>query len=263
MIEIATPISHLFDDKDQAERLISLSDCLECRDRSIETAFPEQCAFHSDIQLVHTFSDSDVRRLEKIARQKTELKLISFHAATSCRDFVLRNGRFYMTGGINSTRDDLLRHADRNVDKVRSIFGDKVLIALENNNYFPTEAYHHITDASFLTKVVKENGIKFLFDISHARITSLNRKIPYNEYVGGLPVAQTIQLHLSNYGIDDSGLAFDNHDLPLNEQQWIDAIAVMNNSPELHYLTIEYYKDIAVLEGLLNYARGVINELSR
>lgn len=263
MIEIATPISDLFDDRKQAERLIALSDCLECRDRSIHTAFPDQCAFHSDIQLVHSFRDSDVRKLEQIARQKTELKLISFHAATSCRDFVLKSGRFYMADGINSTRDDLLMQANRNVDKVRSIFGDKAFIALENNNYFPTEAYHHITDASFLTKVVKENGIKFLFDISHARITSFNRKIPYNEYVDGLPVDQAIQLHLSNYGMDESGLAFDNHDLPPNEQQWIDAKALMKNSPELHYLTIEYYNDIGVLEGLLNYARGVIDELSR
>ena len=260
MLKIATPISHLFDDKKQAERLMRCSDCLECRDRSIQAIFPDQCVFHADIQLVHSFSDPDVRKLEQIALLKTELQVISFHAATSCSDPVL-NGRQYYPGGLECSRDELLKQANRNVDKVRSIFCDKVIIAIENNNYYPTEAYHHITDAGFLTKIVKENGIAFLFDICHARVTSFNRKIPYYDYVDELPVAQAIQLHLSNYGIDVSGLAFDNHDLPPGEQQWVDAKSVMKSAPELRYLTIEYYKDIDELENLLNFARDMSNEL--
>tara|TARA_B100000315_G_C14589961_1_gene595225 strand:+ start:3478 stop:4266 length:789 start_codon:yes stop_codon:yes gene_type:complete len=260
MIEIATPISHLFDDKKQAERLIRCSDCLECRDRSIQAVFPDQCVFHTDIQLVHSFSDPDVRHLEQIALRKTVLQVISFHAATSCSDPVL-NGRHYYPGGLECSRDELLKQANRNVNKVRSIFGDKVIIALENNNYYPTDAYHYITDASFLTEIVKDNGLKFLFDISHARITSLNRKMPYNDYVDELPVMQTIQLHLGNFGIDERGMAFDNHDLPPDAQQWIDVRSVIKSASELRYLTIEYYKDIDELENLLNNARDMINEL--
>ena len=49
MIKIATPISHLFEDKIQAKIIIKNSDCLECRDRSIDSKEENQELFHCEL----------------------------------------------------------------------------------------------------------------------------------------------------------------------------------------------------------------------
>ena len=41
-IKIATPISHLFENGKLSSQIISLSDCLECRDHSVDKDFKSQ-----------------------------------------------------------------------------------------------------------------------------------------------------------------------------------------------------------------------------
>ena len=140
-----------------------------------------------------------------------------------------------------------------NIPKIKNILGD-IEILIENNNYYPTKAYDIITDADFISNLVYDNNIGFLFDQAHAEITAHNQKIKYEEYINKLPLDKCKQIHLCKMGYskllysDNFYLAEDQH-LPLDHLEITKLKQILNKAPLVEYLTVEYYKNI---EGLLN-----------
>ena len=65
-LKIATPISHLFENDNFSSQIIDLSDCLECRDHSLDKGFKKQELFHCDLQVIHKFSTDDFNYLKEI-----------------------------------------------------------------------------------------------------------------------------------------------------------------------------------------------------
>ena len=53
MVILATPISHLFEDDNVAREILEASDCLECRDRTVDIRMPKEELFHFDANLIH------------------------------------------------------------------------------------------------------------------------------------------------------------------------------------------------------------------
>ena len=56
MIKLATPISHLFEDEYNAKIIMDNSDCLECRDRTIDSIVKNQELFHCELQPIHDWT---------------------------------------------------------------------------------------------------------------------------------------------------------------------------------------------------------------
>ena len=79
---IATPVSTLFKTFADAERIIAASDCLECRDESVDSPYPRQYLFHSDLSIINKWSEGQREYLEKILAKKRELELITFHLSS-------------------------------------------------------------------------------------------------------------------------------------------------------------------------------------
>lgn len=260
MFKIATPISSLFDNPHHAEQIMEKSDCLECRDRSIYATFPRQELFHCEIQPIHNLGKSDFSYLEKILGLKPDLKLITFHAASSC-DQPYVEGNMFQTAGVQYSRKEMLQNARKNFSKIKAILGGQVKIAIENNNYYPTEAYFCITDAGFIREIVYENDIYFLFDIAHARVTAHNRKLDYEDYTSGLPLERMVQIHISRYAINENNIGYDAHNLP-DEREWKELTRIISDNRSVHYLTVEYYKDKDKLIRSLKEAKEIANELS-
>ena len=240
MIQIATPISHQFEDENNAKEIISFSDCLEVRDGSVNSRWPKQHLFHSDINLTNRWSDKEHRFLEDIFILKKELKLVSLQAATCCENPVLKGWMFHVNGKVYSRRE-MVENAKINIDWLRSVLREGVQIAVENNNYYPTEAYNIIADSDFLTEIVDGNKICFLFDIAHAMVTAHNKQIFYDEYISALPLKRTIQIHICKPEIMDDGIAYDAHDLP--DDLMYEEVSELIKKYPVQYLTIEYYKD--------------------
>jgi len=261
MIEIATPISHLFDSRNHAYKIMSNSDCLECRDESINANFEGQELFHCHMQPIHELGDNDLRYLQEIIRLKPDLKLITFHAASSCSRRILKRNIFW-PGGKQYSKDEMLQFSLDNFAKIRGLVGQNVKIAIENNNYYPTEAYRWVTDSDFIKNIVYENDIFFLFDIAHARITALNRGIPYYKYIDALPLERTIQIHICSYGVNEEKLAYDAHSCP-GEEEWKEVENVIAFNQNVEYLTVEYYKEIKKLLKALVRTKEIIDELLR
>lgn len=256
MLKLATPVSDLFQEKKYAKILMENSDCLEVRDKSIGSDYPDEEIFHCEMQPIHKLSGKNYEYLKKVKHIHPDLKLITFHCASSCDKPYLENGMFQLNG-VNYEKQELLKNAEHNFSKIKEIFGKEVKIGIENNNYYPTEAYRHITDPTFISEIIHRNELYFLFDIAHARIAAFNKKIDYGEYMRGLPLDRIIQLHISSYGISD-GLAYDIHDYP--NKEIFDEVKEIINKYDVKYLTVEYYKDIENLLVSLHRTKEIIDE---
>jgi len=255
MIQIATPISHQFEDENSAKEIVSFSDCLEVRDRSIDSRWPNQYLFHSDANLTDRWSDREHHYLENVFSLKKELKLVSLQAATCCENPVLKGWMFHVNGKVYS-RSEMVENAKINIAWLRSVLREGVQIAVENNNYYPTEAYNIIADSDFLTEIVEGNKIYFLFDIAHAIVTAHNKQISYDKYVSALPLKRTIQIHICKPEILDDGTAYDAHDLP--DDLMYEEVSELIRKYPVKYLTIEYYKDSKrLIEELRRYKQLV------
>lgn len=255
MVKIATPISELFNSRGNTGRIIAHSNCLECRDKSIDSDLPAQELFHCDLQPIHRLSRINFRYLELIRKSKPSLKLLTFHIASSCKNPVLKKGMF-IKGGEEYTRNQALKNAMANFAEIKRIFSKGVKFAVENTNFYPTDAYKYITEPDFISKVVRQNNINFLFDIAHARIAAHNKGIDYPGYKQALPMDRLIQIHLSAYRINDDGLAFDSHNCP-GEKDFV-AVKEFLKYPGLKYLTIEYYRDAPKLIKSLKLLKELI-----
>jgi len=260
MIKIASPISHLFDDPKNAREIVTHSDSLECRDESLEAEFPGQELFHCDIQPIHELRNGDFRYLERIANLKPDLKLVSFHAASSCSNPFIKDAVF-QPGGVQYSREAMLKNARRNIRIIKGIFGAMVGIAIENNNYHPTSAYRFVTGADFIREIVWDNEILFLFDMAHGRITAHNSQWDYEDYKKALPLDRTVQIHVCRHFIDEQGCARDAHEIP-GERQWKEVEDFISGNQTIEYLTIEYYRKTSKLIDSLKRAKETINAVS-
>jgi len=260
VLKIATPISHLFEDPRHAKHIIDNSDCLECRDRSLNVDLPGQEVFHCGIQPIHKLDKDNIYYLENIARLKPNLKLITFHVASSC-DKPYIEGQMFLPGGMQYSRKEMLENAKGNISRIKTLFGSQVSVGIENNNYYPTEAYRWISDADFIEQIVDENDLFFLFDMAHARVAAHNRKLNYEEYKNKLPMDKMVQIHICRHAVGGNNIAYDEHDLP-GKEEWGELKELISANGNVRYLTIEYYKEMNKLIKALKEVTGILNELS-
>jgi len=251
--QLITPTSHLFDDGSNASLILEHSDGVELRERMVGAGsfdrWNKVCAVHLDrVDITMPWSAARKDEICNIVKLLPSLDLLSFHVASNCENPVLVGGKYY-TGGKVYDESGLMDTASSNVAWLRNMFGCSMGIAIENNNYYSTAAYDIITDGCFITNLVVENDVMFLFDVAHAYVTSHNRKLDFEEYVSGLPLDRARQIHLCKHSYDSDGMAFDAHDLP--DSVLIDYALSLVHEFNVKYLTIEYYQDIGALVDLL------------
>lgn len=251
MIQLATPISHLFQNPHDAQQIASHSDCLECREKMADYSGYLQSAFHFDIELIHNWSDETRTYLKRLFREKPELELISFHAAACCDEPVLVD-RVFQPGGKILSRKEMLDNARQNTNWLQNTAGSHIDIAVENNNYYPTPAYDIVTEGSFLTEIVENNKVKFLFDIAHAMVTAHNRSESFATYRSELPLEAVIQLHICKPDLS-AETGYDTHERP--DQEILDQVRELVGRYSIRFLTVEYYKDLSVLLAVLKEIR--------
>ncbi|MFC1753139.1 DUF692 family multinuclear iron-containing protein [Thermoproteota archaeon] len=250
MTKLSVPISSLFKNISASKKISAICACLECREESLQNPEPRQHLFHFENNIIQLWSNEERDSIISVIAKKQELNLITFHLAASCSNPFIKQGVFHCGGKIY-LRQEMFDNIRNNVLFLKDCIHEKdINIAIENNNYYPTPAYRDITDADFITQVVGENKINFLFDLAHAKITAYNRKMPYQDYIKGLPLEKMIQMHVSKYGVNENGLAYDAHELP-DEPLFHEVGDILNKfNPE--YVTIEYYKNedrlIAILK---------------
>jgi hypothetical protein len=256
---IATPISHLFENQGFAQQIIENSDCLELRQRSLNSIHENQKLFHIDIDLTQPWDNEIKKYLENAISQKIDLDLITFQATRCCSGENIVNGVFEISG-TKFSKEDLLSFAKNNVDWIRSWLNPRIKIGFENNNYYPTEAYEIITEPEFIKKLVIDNQVYLLLDIAHAMVTSHNQKRTYISYIEDLPMEKCIQLHICQPMIKDNQIARDTHDLPTKEML-LETMRLVTKYPNIGYLTVEYYKNVDGLIGVLQSIKSNLTQI--
>ena len=125
---------------------------------------------------------------------------------------------------------------------------------VENNNDLGTSAYCTVTDPNFISRLVFENDIFFLYDHAHAMISAFNRQIPFLDYFRELPIEKTKQVHLSQPSFKNN-IAKDSHDLPTLDQL---NFCVENLDKNNIAYTVEFYKSLDELESFLDRLKGLL-----
>ena len=265
MFDIILPVSHLFKTESNVQKLTNLYDGLETRPFTFNMEFTGQLFFHADeIQPIHELTENDFKFLEKINHNKKEMKFISFHCASCCTKPSLDSKGIYFINESNSivySRDQMYKNMEKNIEIIKNIFNDDVVIMIENNNFYPTKAYNHITEAEFISDIVIDNNIYFLFDNAHAQVTAHNKQINYEMYKSNLPLQRTKQIQFCKPYIpkNKKDIALDVHDYP--DSQVISEIIDIAIKYNVKYITPEYYKDVNKLKKLLSELREItINE---
>ena len=102
-------------------------------------------------------------------------------------------------------------------------------------------AWHHYFSHILTPRSVKYPIIvsDFLFDVSHALITSYNTNVSFEDYFLKLPLKKISQIHLSS-SVKKNNLFLDLHYLQIINNELINLI----NEIKPKFATIEYYKNI-------------------
>ena len=261
MFKIATPISHLFKNDADAKLIVSHSDCLECRDHSPkEDNLQLHELFHFEMQIIHEISEEGFTYIQNTFQSKPHLKLASFHVA-SCFDKPLLIDGVFQPGGREFSYEELQETAARNIARIKSFMPQGLLICVENNNYLRSPAYKHVIEARFLNDIVTKNDIYFLYDIAHAHISAVNMGITFAEYFNALPISRTRQVHICKFGRVSDTEACEAHYAP-DEMIFTELEELLVNH-DIHYVTVEYYKETDGLIRSLQYLQNLQHELSR
>jgi len=150
-------------------------------------------------------------------------------------------------------------NTEKNISIIKNILGKDVLIAIENNNFYPTPAYENVCDPSFLRDLVFDNNINFLFDNAHAKVSSHNLGVDYDDYKNQLPLEKMVQIQFCQPSIPEKKeeTALDVHEIP--DAKNVDEVLNMSTSFNIQYITPEYYKDFDKLVEFLKSLRSSQN----
>ena len=253
---LLTPISHLFNDANNASKIIACSDVLEGRERTITKKFDNTTHFHIDFDLNIGITDGQLSFLNEHISSRSNVDVITFQVARDCEKVKLSNNMYYPESPIISFSDQLANVAS-SIALLRNTLGSHISFGVENNNYYPSGAYDICSSAAFLEAIVEQNDIHLLFDIAHAKVTCANRRIDYSQYQDKLLSLDCRQLHLCEPTIpkDSGSLAIDSHNLP-SHSSMLEAHHLCEEYG-IKYLTVEYYKSADLLINCLNHLRSL------
>lgn len=261
-VRIATPMSDLFGDPEQARLITDASDLLEIRHPPQATNVWGSVLYHCELSLVASWGDAGLAGLAATARGLAEsgarLEAVSFHLASRYPMNVVRDGAF-VGQGMPMDAGLMLATAAHNADLARLSFPG-VPLMVENNNHLGTDAYEVVTDGAFIAELAVAADAGILLDVAHARITAANTGVEEQEYLSALPLERVWQVHLSRHGYAH-GRATDAHEM-LREDDWDYFAALSTRMINLRFATIEYYRDALGLLAQIDRLRSALKAYS-
>ena len=108
----------------------------------------------------------------------------------------------------------------RNIDKIQNYFGD-IDFYIENIAYlFQFEG--SMTEADFLSRLLKRTGCGWLLDVTNVHANSRNFGYDPFEFIASImPAADAVQMHLAGgYWDERSEMYIDSHSHPIPEEVW-------------------------------------------
>jgi len=239
LFKIATPVSHLFENEELKTKLIMSSDILELRDNDIPIKNQNSFIYHSELNFLAKWSYREIKKLEEM-KGNYHIEFVSYHLSSKYQKNIISNNAFVGVGEPFSI-SEMKSNIRDNIKITMDIFGYDLPILVENNNHLLTDAYDIVTDPEFIKEIIEENDLYLLLDLAHAKITSINKNIDFEQYLMKLPLNRCKQIHLSGYSIIN-GFAIDSHS-EIQKEVWPDLKDLLKLLYSIEYITIEYYQD--------------------
>ncbi len=108
--------------------------------------------------------------------------------------------------------EEAIRHVVARIDEVQHRIG--LPLALENPSYYMKLPGAEMSEAEFISEVVRRSGCYLLLDVNNVWVNAQNHAYDPYRFVDALPRERVVQLHIA--GHDDSGeLIIDTHGAPV------------------------------------------------
>ncbi len=102
----------------------------------------------------------------------------------------------HISSNEDNTVEGYINNIKENVIEYRKVFNKNIIG--ENIPYREyRNAYKKLTNPEIISKIVYDNDIKYLFDISHARSAANHYNMTLDEYVSKLPMDKCVEVHLA------------------------------------------------------------------
>lgn len=260
-MKLTTPISHLFNDHENAIKIIESSDFLEARERTANLRFNNTTHYHIDFDLNLGINEKQIQFLIDNVQPRNEIEFITFQASRDCEKIKSKNGIYYPESQA-FTLEEQLKNTKQSILKIQNILGKDRKIGIENNNYYPTGAYDICTSSEYISEIVNTLNCHLLLDIAHALVTCANKEISFEKYTNSLlKTEKCSQIHICQpkYLYNHKKImAIDSHDIPSFELT--DLSIKICKEWNINFITIEYYKDAEILISYLNFIRKFIKK---
>lgn len=258
-MKLLTPVSHLFNNITNAQKIIDNSNFLEARERTCQLNFPNTTHYHIDFDLNIGITEKQTEFLKKHVKPREEIRTLTFQAARDCKKIKIRDGVYFPDSEIIPLSDQVY-NTKKSILEIQDIVGTDRKIGIENNNFYDSGAYDICTSIDYLFEIINLDNCHLLFDIAHALVTCANKNIPFSYYSEKLlETKKCLQMHICQptYIFNEKGIsAKDSHNLPSFELTELSISLCKKYGIKL--LTIEYYRDTAKLVNFLKYLKNSI-----
>jgi uncharacterized protein (UPF0276 family) len=142
--------------------------------------------------------------------------------------------------GMQMTNDDVYDRMCRNIQVFKKNLS--VPLLLENSPDTPHDRrafdLYPYNEHEQINRIIVDNNVYMLLDITHAKITAQFRKMDIFQYLGGFPLNRVKEIHTNGSGYDIDGFPKDTHqDMKEEDFELLDWVLNRTN-PDI--ITLEY-----------------------
>lgn len=158
--------------------------------------------------------------------------------------------------------EESLKHVVARIKEVQDFL--EMPIALENPSTYLEFSHSSMTEADFISRLLKESGCNLLLDVNNVYVTCFNHRIDPKEYIDSLPLNKIIQVHLSGHNNMGTHI-IDTHDNYVTEEVWglyKYLVIAANRIPNTMIEWDDHIPEFPVLLSEIEKAKSVIDRSS-
>lgn len=109
-------------------------------------------------------------------------------------------------------REDAVKHVAARIRQVQDYLGRR--IAIENVSYY-TEVAPEMSEAEFITSIVRESDCDLLLDVNNVYVNAFNHNYDAKQFLLGLPLDRVAYIHMAGHLQYSEDLIIDTHGEPI------------------------------------------------
>ncbi|PCJ14677.1 MAG: hypothetical protein COB04_14620 [Gammaproteobacteria bacterium] len=113
--------------------------------------------------------------------------------------------------------EEAVHHVAERIGQVQDILGRRM--AIENVSYYLTPE-QAMSEADFVSAVVKEADCDLLLDVNNVYVNSINHNYDPQEFIRSMPAERVSYYHMAGHHVEDDGFIIDSHGADVIDPVW-------------------------------------------